>query len=156
MLALGVDPGHAICGFGFVNSKLQPLDFGVITTNPKARLQDRLLKIFSELDSLIKKYKPDVLGVEKLFFGRNTTTALAVAHARGIILLAAAINNLNTFEISPNEVKCAVTGYGHANKAQVTFMVTNILKLKQPPRPDDAADALAVAISTLNSRGSYL
>ena len=150
MLALGIDPGSAICGFGFVErqgGQIIPVNFGVITTNSKARMQDRLLKIYSELDALIKKFQPQVLGIEKLFFGRNSTTAIPVAQARGVVLLAAAQNNLDLLEITPNEVKQSITGYGHADKQQVIFMVTKILNLPEPPAPDDAADALAIAIA---------
>lgn len=150
MIALGIDPGSAICGFAFVqalNAQISPLHFGVITTSPKAPFPDRLLKIHSELDSLINSFHPDVLGIEKLFFGRNSTTALPVAHARGVVLLAAAAHNLPILEFAPNEVKLSITGYGRANKHQVTFMVQKLFNLKSPPHPDDAADALAIAVA---------
>ena len=150
MLALGIDPGSAICGYGLVehdNGRLVAKSFGVITTSPKARMQDRLLKIHTELDELIKSFHPDVMGVEKLFFGRNATTAIPVGQARGIVLLSAAQNNLDVIEITPNEVKQSITGYGGADKAQVIGMVTRILELDAPPKPDDAADALAIAIA---------
>ena len=150
MIALGIDPGTARLGFGFVqliNNRLNPVDFGCITTSPNARLPDRLLKIHTELDALIKKFQPQVMGIEKLFFGKNSTTAIPVAQARGVILLTAAQNNLNVIEISPNEVKQSVTGYGHADKEQVIYMVTKLLNLDKPPAPDDTADALAVALA---------
>ena len=150
MLALGIDPGTAICGYGFVErsgSQLVAKNFGVITTAPKARMQDRLLKIHTELDALIKTFQPEVVGVEKLFFGRNATTAIPVAQARGIVLLCAAQNNLDVLELTPNEVKQSITGYGGADKAQVIYMVTKTLNLDEPPKPDDAADALAIAIA---------
>ena len=150
MLSLGIDPGSAICGYGLielVNGKLTAENFGVITTSPKARMQDRLLKIHTELDALIKNYRPEIMGVEKLFFGRNATTAIPVGQARGIVLLCAAQNNLDIIEITPNEVKQSITGYGGADKAQVISMVTKILNLPEPPKPDDAADALAIAIA---------
>ena len=150
MLALGIDPGSAICGYGFVehiNGQLIAKNFGVITTSPHARMQDRLLKIYAELDALIKEFQPDVMGIEKLFFGKNSTTAITVAQARGIVLLCAAKNNLDIIEITPNEVKQSITGYGAANKEQVTYMVTKILNLAEPPTPDDAADALAIAVA---------
>ena len=150
MLALGIDPGTAICGFGFVEvdgSQLFAKNFGVITTSHKSLMQDRLLKIHTELDALIKNFRPQVMGVEKLFFGKNSTTAIPVGQARGIVLLCAAQNNLDVIEISPNEVKQSITGYGGANKEQVIYMVTKLLKLDEPPKPDDAADALASAIA---------
>ncbi|MBR4903113.1 MAG: crossover junction endodeoxyribonuclease RuvC [Selenomonadaceae bacterium] len=150
MIALGIDPGSAICGFGFVESfggNLSPVNFGVITTAPQARMQDRLLKIYTELDALIKNFQPQIMGVEKLFFGKNSTTAIAVAQARGIVLLCAAQNNLDVIEITPNEVKQSITGYGGATKEQVIYMVTKILNLNEPPKPDDAADALAIALA---------
>ena len=150
MLALGIDPGSAICGYGFVeliNGHLIAKNFGVITTAPQALMQDRLLKIYTELDALIKIFQPQVMGIEKLFFGKNSTTAITVAQARGIVLLCAAQNNLDVIEITPNEVKQSVTGYGGAAKEQVIYMVTKILNLTEPPKPDDAADALAVAVA---------
>ena len=151
MLALGIDPGTAICGYGFVEykgSRLIPHEYGAITTSPKARMQDRLMTLYDELDGLIKKYKPDVMGVEQLFFNRNVTTAIPVGQARGVVLLAAAKTNLELVERTPLQVKQAVTGYGKADKKQVIYMVTKLLHLPKPPSPDDVADALAVAICT--------
>jgi len=150
MLALGIDPGTAICGYGFVEQdggQLIAKEFGVITTSPRARMQDRLLKIYTELDALIKNFQPQVMGIEKLFFGKNATTAIPVGQARGVVLLSAAQNNLDIVEITPNEVKLSITGYGGATKEQVIYMVTKILNLDEPPKPDDAADALAIAIA---------
>ena len=122
MISLGIDPGSAICGYGFVevlDGQLIAKNFGVITTSPQARMQDRLLKIYSELDALIKNFQPQVMGIEKLFFGKNATTAIPVGQARGVVLLCAAQNNLDVIEITPNEVKQSITGYGAANKEQV-------------------------------------
>ena len=150
MLALGIDPGTAICGYGIVeqvSGRLIAKKFGVITTSPKARMQDRLLKIHTELDALIKEFQPQVMGIEKLFFGKNATTAIPVGQARGVVLLSAAQNNLDIVEITPNEVKQSITGYGGATKAQVIYMVTKLLNLAEPPKPDDAADALAIAVA---------
>lgn len=150
MIALGIDPGTAICGYGFVENlrgQIAAKNFGVITTAPQALMQDRLLKIYIELDALIKAHRPQVMGVEKLFFGKNSTTAISVAQARGIVLLCAAQNNLDIIEITPNEVKQSITGYGAADKQQVIYMVTKILNLDEPPKPDDAADALAIALA---------
>ncbi len=115
MLALGIDPGTAICGYGFVEQvggKIIAKDFGAIITSPKARMQDRLLKIYTELTALIKNFQPEVIGVKKLFFGKNSTTAIPVGQARGIVLLCAAQNNLDLVEFTPNEVKMSVAGYG--------------------------------------------
>lgn len=158
MLALGIDPGSAICGFGLVENlrgQLQAKKFGVITTSPKALMQDRLLKIHTELDALIKEYQPQVMGIEKLFFGKNATTAMPVGQARGIVLLCAAQNNLDVIEITPNEVKQSITGYGGATKEQVIYMVTKILNLDEPPKPDDAADALAISIAAGYEANSF-
>ena len=157
MLALGIDPGTAICGYGFVeqvNGRLVAKKFGVITTSSRARMQDRLLKIHVELNALIKNFQPQVMGIEKLFFGKNSTTAIPVGQARGVVLLSAAQNNLDVVEITPNEVKQSITGYGGADKAQVIYMVTKILNLDEPPKPDDAADALAIAIAAGYEFGS--
>ena len=150
MLTLGIDPGSAICGFGFVehqSGQLIAKKFGVITTSSKALMQDRLLKIHTELDALIKEFQPQVMGIEKLFFGKNATTAIPVGQARGVVLLSAAQNNLDVIEITPNEVKQSITGYGGATKEQVIYMVTKLLNLDEPPKPDDAADALAISIA---------
>ena len=158
MLALGIDPGSAICGYGFIENlrgQIVVHSFGVITTSPNALMQDRLLKIYNELDALIKTYKPQIMGVEKLFFGKNSTTAITVAQARGIVLLAAAQNNLDIIEITPNEVKQSITGYGAATKEQVIYMVTKILNLSEPPTPDDAADALAIALAASYEADSF-
>lgn len=158
MIALGIDPGSAICGYGFVEylrGQLIPKSFGVITTSPNARMQDRLLKIYTELDALIKAFQPQIMGIEKLFFGKNATTAIPVAQARGVVLLTAAQNNLDVIEITPNEVKQSITGYGGANKQQVIYMVTKFLSLPEPPKPDDAADALAIAIAAGYENNSF-
>ena len=149
MLALGIDPGTAICGYGLVEQfqgRLIAKSYGAITTSPQARMQDRLLKIYMELDIIVKKFQPAVMGVEKLFFGKNSTTAIPVGQARGIVLLCAAQNNLDVVEMTPNEVKMSITGYGGATKEQVIYMVTKILNLAEPPKPDDVADALAISI----------
>ena len=158
MLALGIDPGTAICGYGFVESngsRLIAHEYGALTTSAKARPEDRLAKIYDELDMLIKKYKPDVMGVEQLFFNRNVTTAIPVGQARGVVLLAAAKNGLELVERTPLQVKQSVTGYGKATKEQVIYMVTKLLNLPEPPKPDDVADALAVAICTSHVLNSF-
>lgn len=151
MRAIGIDPGTAICGYGVVEQiggRLLAKTFGAITTASNMRMQDRLLKIYMELDIIVKKFQPEVMGVEKLFFGRNATTAIPVGEVRGIVLLCAAQNMLDVVEMTPNEVKLSITGYGGATKEQIIYMVTKILNLAEPPKPDDVADALAIAIST--------
>ena len=159
MLTLGIDPGTAIMGFGFVESvgsRLTARAYGSVTTSSKARMQDRLMKLYDNLDALIKEYKPDIMGIEQLFFQRNATTAIPVGQARGVVLLAAAKNNVDIVEYTPLQVKQSVTGYGKADKKQVIYMVTKILNLKEPPTPDDTADALAVAIcATHSTRGGF-
>ena len=151
MLALGIDPGTAICGYGLVNmqgSRLQAVQYGAILTSPKMRPEDRLLKIHRELTAIIKHYKPDVMGVEQLFFNKNVTTAIPVGQARGVVLLTAAENGIQLVERTPLQIKQSVVGYGRASKEQVIYMVTKLLNLPEPPKPDDVADALAVAICT--------
>ncbi len=151
MLALGIDPGTAICGYGLVDmqgSNLKAVAYGAVITSPKSRPEDRLLKIYTELNDLIKEYKPDVMGVEQLFFNRNVTTAIPVGQARGVILLAAATNHIELVERTPLQVKQSVVGYGKATKEQVIYMVQKILHLPKAPHPDDVADALAIAICT--------
>lgn len=157
MLALGIDPGTAICGYGLVNmqgSRLTAVEYGAILTSPKMRPQDRLKKIHTELTDIIRQYKPDVMGVEQLFFNRNVTTAIPVGQARGVVLLAAAQNDLELVERTPLQIKQSVVGYGRATKDQIIYMVTKILHLPEPPRPDDVADALAVAICTTHCMNS--
>lgn len=158
MLALGIDPGTAICGYGFVEqvgSRLLPREYGAITTSSKMRMEDRLLKLYDSLDALIKKHQPDVMGVEQLFFNRNVTTAIPVGQARGIVLLSAAKNGIQLIERTPLQVKQSVTGYGKATKEQVIYMVTKILSLPHPPHPDDTADALAIAICVTHCMNSF-
>ena len=158
MLALVIDPGTAICGYGFVESRGSNLiahKYGAITTSPKAKMKDRLLKIFDGLNEMIKEFKPDVMGIEQLFFNRNVDTAIPVGQARGVIMLAAAKKNLPIIERTPLQVKQSVTGYGKADKEQVIYMVTKILNLPKPPKPDDVADALAVAICTSHIMNSF-
>ena len=151
MLVLGIDPGTALCGYGFVEqigTRLVPRAYGAITTPSKMQVEKRLLKIYTELEALIKEYHPAAMGIEQLFFNRNVTTAIPVGQARGVALLAAAKNDVPIVERTPLQVKQAVTGYGKATKEQVIYMVTKLLRLDESPHPDDAADALAVAICT--------
>ncbi len=150
MRILGVDPGTGICGFGVleVPKKGAPilLDSGAITTPPHTPLPDRLLDIFDSLNQIIKEDKPDCISIEKLFFMQNITTGISVAEARGVVMLVAAQNHLPIFEYSPNEIKKAMTGYGHADKKQMQEMVRVYLKMDKIIKPDDAADAVAAAI----------
>jgi crossover junction endodeoxyribonuclease RuvC len=136
-------------GYGVIdyqNSKHRPLAYGVIRTSKDEKAEDRLKKLFQGINRLIEEYKPDVMAVEELFFNRNTTTALSVGQARGVALLAASLKGIPVGEYTPLQVKQAVVGYGRAEKHQVQFMITRILGLSQAPKPDDAADALAIAV----------
>ena len=158
MIVLGIDPGTAICGYGFVENvdgNIKALHYGAVTTSSKARMQDRLEKIYDSLDAMIKKYQPEAIGIEKLFFGRNSTTAIPVGQARGIVLLAAVKNDVEILEITPNEVKQSITGYGGASKEQVIYMVTKLLHLLEEPKPDDVADALAITICTAHMANTF-
>lgn len=149
MLILGIDPGSAITGYGLVKevgSSLQAVDYGCIRTTPSQSLETRLHKIYLEVCQLIEKYKPAHFAVEELFFNKNVRTALTVGQARGVILLAGAQAGLPVHEYTPLQVKQAVVGYGRAEKAQIQFMVKTILALPAIPKPDDVADALAIAI----------
>lgn len=155
MRVMGIDPGTATTGFGVIDvegDKLSYVDGGVITTLPSNEMPDRLLTIHLELNELLKELKPDLVSVELLFFATNVTTAISVGQARGVVLLATAAHKLPVAEFTPLQVKQAVTGYGKATKRQVQEMVQTLLKLKHLPRPDDAADALAVAIAAAHAR----
>jgi crossover junction endodeoxyribonuclease RuvC len=151
---LGIDPGFGRTGWGVCvgnGSKLKGLAYGCIETMAGEDFSYRLQQIFEDLDYIIKKYKPDVVAVEELFFYKNVTTALKVGHARGVILLSARLANIPIMEFTPLQVKQAISGYGKADKKQVQQMVKTFLGLKELPQPDDAADALAVAICATNS-----
>jgi crossover junction endodeoxyribonuclease RuvC len=155
MLVVGIDPGTARTGYGFVreNSQgdLEVIDFGVIETPAHESQEKRLLQLYTELHTLFLLHRPESGAVEKLFFQRNVTTAIAVGQARGVVLLAMAEQAIPIGEYTPMEIKQSVVGYGGADKAQVQQMVKAILNLKVIPKPDDAADALAVAICHLHS-----
>lgn len=154
MLALGIDPGTARTGFGLVREEGDQYTLelcGVITTPADDPMPRRLLQIYSELSGLIAAWKPDAMAVEELFFSRNARTAIAVGQARGAVLLAAAAAGLDVHEYTPLQVKQAVVGYGRAEKAQVQEMVRLLLGLDEAPTPDDAADAVAVAMCHLQS-----
>jgi len=149
MKVLGIDPGSGIIGFGLVKkgSNLRMVDAGVIRTTIGDETASRLLELYDAMKELISEFQPDVAAVEKLFFAQNVTTAMTVSQARGVILLALAEAKIPIYEYSPLQIKMAMTGYGRATKAQMQEMVRVQLKLKKKPSPDDAADALAVAIT---------
>jgi crossover junction endodeoxyribonuclease RuvC len=156
MLVIGIDPGTAITGYGLVKQdeqtdKLEVVDYGVIETPSQWSMPERLLHLYNQLKKLIIFHSPDSAAVEKLFFQKNVRTALSVGQGRGVAILALAEASLSVFEYSPLEIKQAVAGYGGADKAQIQQMVKALLGLPTLPRPDDAADALAVAICHLHS-----
>ena len=155
-LALGIDPGTATTGYGLVrlmpDGELVAVSYGIISTPKDATPPARLEMLFDDLNKLLKKHKPDTAAVEKLFFSRNVTTALAVGQARGVIMLCLQKAGIEPLEYTPNEVKQAVAGYGSADKRQVQEMVRALLQLDKIPKPDDAADALAIAITHLNTK----
>lgn len=149
MRILGIDPGLATIGWGVIETngfKHSSVAFGHIQTPTRLTVEKRLAMIFDDLDTIIKKYSPECAAIEELFFNTNITTGIRVAEARGVILLCAELNKLPIFEYTPLQVKQSVVGYGRADKKQVISMVTMLLSLPAPPRPDDTADALAIAI----------
>ncbi len=149
MIILGVDPGIAIVGWGVIEyngTRFRTLAYGAITTEAGLDVEIRLQTVYKELCEIIAFYKPDEMAVEELFFNTNITTGIAVAEARGVILLAGIQNGLRIAEYTPMQVKNAISGYGHAEKKQVMTMVASILRLKNVPKPDDTADALAIAV----------
>ena len=156
MAVIGIDPGTALTGYGIIkelsDQSLQVIDFGVIRTESTDKPEIRLRKIFSQLNEILSLYKPETGAVEKLFFQRNTRTAMSVGQARGVAILSLAEAGLSVSEYSPVEIKQAVVGYGKASKNQVQQMVKTLLNLQEIPKPDDAADALAVAICHIHSR----
>lgn len=149
MIILGIDPGLAIVGWGVIeykNSKFRTIAYGAINTPKEMATSERLLRIYRELGELIIKYKPEQVAIEELFFNTNITTGIRVGEARGVILLVCEMAHLNIAEYTPLQVKQAVVGYGRAEKKQVISLVTMILGLEKPPKPDDTADALAIAV----------
>lgn len=161
MRVLGIDPGLAITGYGLVEEReggeLNALAFDAIVTPAHMPTPQRLARLYTTLSGVLKQYRPDVMAVERLFFGRNVTTAFVVGQARGVILLCAAQHDLPVVEYKPSEIKLALVGYGNADKQQVQFMVRSLLRLPQAPRPDDVADALATAVCHIfHSRLTHL
>lgn len=149
MRILGIDPGIAIVGFGVLDyegNKFSVVDYGAVTTKAGEKLSDRLRNIYEDINVLIEKYRPDAFAIEELFFNTNVKTAISVAHGRGVIVLAASSQGLPVYEYTPLQVKQAVCGYGRADKPQIQRMVKSLLNLNAVPKPDDVADALAIAI----------
>lgn len=159
MIIMGVDPGTAITGYGVIEqmgNRFRLLEYGAVRSTTNSAVPERLQSIFDGINQIIERHKPDQLAIEELFFNKNTKTALAVGQARGVIILAACLKKLPVFEYTPLQVKQAVVGYGRAEKQQVQFMVKAILNLTEIPKPDDAADALAIAICHGHSYHSVL
>ena len=159
MIILGIDPGLAIVGWGVIEynaSKFKVLGYGSIETPAHTATEDRLVLIYKGITQLIEKYRPDQMAVEELFFNTNITTGIRVAEARGVILMTAHSMGVKIFEYTPLQVKQAVVGYGRAEKKQVISMVTMLLSLEKPPKPDDTADALAIAVCHAHAGGSRL
>lgn len=155
MLSLGIDPGTAIVGYGLVrehnDGTLQAIEYGVIRTPAKTPMAERLDTIYNNLQQIVAQHKPDRAAVEELFFAKNVTTAITVSQARGVILLALHQAGLPISEYKPNLIKQSISGYGGADKTQMQEMVRMLLNLESIPRPDDAADALAVALTDLQT-----
>jgi crossover junction endodeoxyribonuclease RuvC len=154
VIVLGIDPGTAALGYGIVESsrgRLRAIDHGCLVTSPDAPLPDRLLAVHALVSELIAVHAPTIVAIERLFFSRNAQTAFGVGQARGVVLLAAAQHRATVVEATPNEVKSAIAGYGAADKEQVQRMVQVVLGMAEVPRPDDAADALAIAVWGANS-----
>ena len=159
MLVLGIDPGYATVGYGVVKyeaNRFTPVDYGAVITKPSDNFCRRLELIYDSFFGIMAKHRVDAVSIEKLYFNSNTTTAIDVAQARGVILLAAQKSGIPVFEYTPLQVKQAVTGYRRAEKKQMIEMTRIILKLEKPPKPDDTADALAMAICHAHSAGSLL
>ena len=159
MRIMGIDPGYAIVGWGVLNyerGRFSPLDFGAVTTAAGTPFTVRLQQIYNDLSLLLQKHSPDALAIEKLYFKNNQKTAIEVAQARGVILLAAQNAGVPVYEYTPLQVKSAVTGYGQAQKPQVMEMTRRLLRLVQVPKPDDTADALAIAICHAQMGGTEL
>lgn len=159
MIILGIDPGYAIVGWGvieYTSNRFTVIDYGAVTTEAGTPFNDRLKAVYDGIDIIMKRYSPEALSIEKLFYNTNAKTVIDVAQARGVINLAAVQNNIPIFEYTPLQVKQSVVGYGRAEKKQVQEMTRVILKLAKIPKPDDTADALAMAICHAHASGSML
>lgn len=157
MRILGIDPGTAIVGYGIIDyekNKFTVVDYGCIYTDKNALMEDRLVKIHEELKALIEKYRPEEMAVEELFYFKNNKTVISVGQARGVIVLTGRMQSLPIGSYTPLQVKMGITGYGRADKKQVQQMVQKFLGLKELPKPDDAADALAIAINHIHTKTS--
>jgi len=154
MRILGIDPGIALAGFGVVEKNgvaIKAGSYGHISTEAGTPVPDRLKILYDDMANIVEEYRPDVMAVEELFFNKNVKTAIIAAQARGVIILSAVNHDIEVVEYTPLQVKQAITGYGRASKQQVQFMVKEMLRLKEIPKPDDTADALAIAICHANS-----
>ncbi|MDR2426297.1 MAG: crossover junction endodeoxyribonuclease RuvC [Endomicrobium sp.] len=155
MIVLGIDPGLSLTGWGVISAlsrdKIIPLQYGCIRTKPSETLSERLQNINIELQMLINTYKPEVAAIEELFFLKEAKSVAAVGQSRGAIVLTVSLNKIKLFEYNPRHVKMALTGYGSADKSQMQHMVKTLLRLKEIPKPDDAADALAIAVCHINT-----
>jgi len=158
MIIIGIDPGTATTGYGVIKKtkkkakkQLKCLEYGIIETKPSATAEQRLKKIYREVSRLLRKYQPEVVVVEKIYFFKNSKTVIRVSEARGVILLSAATKKIKTEELTPLQVKMSICGYGRAEKVQIQRMIKSLLDLKEIPKPDDAADALAIAVSYAHS-----
>ena len=160
MRIIGIDPGYGLIGYGVIDyinySQFHVAAYGAIATDKDMIFEDRLKQIYDEMKYIMDRTKPDVMAIEKLYFSQNVTTGIAVAEARGVILLTAAQQGISVHEYTPNEIKLGVTGYGRAEKKQVMELTRQLLKLEKVPKPDDTADALAVAICHAHTSGSAL
>ena len=157
MIILGVDPGYAITGYAIIEVDSQTkfvslIDYGCILTSSKDIFPKRLLIVFNGIKEIVEKYNPDKIAIENIYFAKNAKTAIKVSEARGVIILAATIKKIDVLGFTPLQVKQTLTGYGRASKSQIQQMVKNVLKLKNIPRPDDAADALAIALTCAQTK----
>lgn len=159
MIILGIDPGIATTGYGIISTnkgKHSPIEYGIVSTKAHTLLEERLSKLFDGVCEILDRHNPDAVAIEELFFNTNIKTAVDVCQARGVLLLAAVKKNVPIYEYTPLQVKQSVVGYGRAEKQQVIYMTRLLLGLAEPPKPDDAADALAIAICHANSSQSAL
>ncbi len=156
MIVIGIDPGLATVGFGVIRKDengITPVSYGCIRTPAEKQTPERLLEIYTEINALFDKYRPDAVAVERLFFNKNVTNAMSVSEARGVIFLAAQQKNIPLFEYTPNQVKQAITGSGRADKKQMQEMIKRLLNLDELPQPDDVADGLSIALCHINFLG---
>ncbi len=157
MIILGIDPGYAIVGYGVIDTNgMRPISYGAIRTEAGVPIEDRLSEIYDNMTEILRTFRPDHVAIEKLYFNTNEKTAINVSQARGVIVLACVKCGVKVHEYTPLQVKMSVVGYGRAEKAQIMDMTKRLLGLRKTPRPDDAADALAIALCHANTTGSLL